>query len=77
MTTAFSRLPPLINPFLIKYSISSKKQKVRASARSRSHVSGVTSTLKNWVKRPRSSALVQVIFKPSCGKTDDVRLVLL
>ena len=33
MTTAFSRLPPLIRPFLIRYSISSKKQNVRAWAR--------------------------------------------
>ena len=72
MTTAFSRLPPLIRPFLIRYSISSKKQNVRAWASSRSHVSGVTSRCKNWVKRPLASALVQVIFRPSCGKTEMV-----
>jgi len=45
MTTAFSRLPPLMRPFLMRYSISSKKQKVRAGASSRRQVSGVISRL--------------------------------
>ena len=43
--TAFSKLPPRIKPFLIRNSISSKKQNVRAWARSRRHVSGESSTL--------------------------------
>ena len=45
MTTAFSRLPPLMRPFLMRYSISSKKQNVRACASSFSQVLGVISVL--------------------------------
>jgi len=63
MTTAFSRLPPRISPFLIRNSISSKKQKVRAWAKSLFQLSGVSSTLKNCENRPVLSALVQEIFR--------------
>ena len=51
----------------MRYSISSKKQNVRACDNSFSQVFGVISVLKNCVNRPFLSALVQVILKPSSG----------
>jgi len=75
MTTAFSRLPPRISPFLIRNSISSKKQNVRACEISCFHVSGDNSTVKNCENRPALSELVHEIFSRSLRKNRHQRVL--